>query len=301
VATLVRLDVCLCVITFAVACGGKKQEGAAASGGSAPAVSDAAAATAAALDASSVTAVSIDAAADVVDAAPAAAAPTETFLVVTDAVVPGKLVATARGDAAAVTALSGTRVELRGDGGRVCEATVGGVVPSPRCVGGKTTLVELVDPDGPCAGALYGVTPGRTLKTTKVQKASTEIETAASSDWDANTGRMAAEKQALEGLDEAGEIISVRVLRLADLPALALVYDKVHGNRGIVVYAVSGEGASIAVEELDGTRAPAPSKVVGLDVDGDRALDVVIGHAAGITLISGSGRDDAGASIYCDR
>jgi hypothetical protein len=36
-------------------------------------------------------------------------------------------------------------------------------------------------------------------------------------------------------------------------------------------------------------------------LDGDRALDVVIGHAAGAALIPGSGRDDDGASILCYR
>jgi hypothetical protein len=294
---------CLLSVALVAACSGKKQDGATASGsGTGTGSADAAQVTAVSLDAAAGVTGTVDAAAEITgtnDAAPASAAPTGAFLVVTDAVVAGKLVATARGDAAALTKLAGARVEVRGDGGRVCEATVGSLVPSPPCVG-KTPLVELVDPDGPCTGGLYAVAPGTKLATTKVQKASPEIETAATSDWDANVGRMAEEKKALEGLDEAGEIISVRVLRLGDLPALVLVYDKVHGKRGIEAYAVT-EGAAIAVEELGGTLAPAPSKVVGLDVDGDRALDVVVGHAAGVSLLAGTGRDADGASIYCDR
>src|SRR5690606_6318107 len=163
-------------------CGGKKQEGAAAGGassGTAPASGDAAPTV--------VDTMADDAMPVVVDAA-AAPAPPDTFLVVTSAVVPGKLVATARGGAAALSALAGARVELRGDSGRVCEATVGAIVDGPRCVG-RTPLVELVDHDAPCDDAFYAVAPGRALAATKVGKATPEIEAAATAYWDEGTGR----------------------------------------------------------------------------------------------------------------
>lgn len=273
-------------VGIVAACGGKKEPAPAA----APARDAAVAldAVAAPIDgAPAIDAAAIDAAA--IDAAVARAAPLGAFVIVATDEKTGKPMAATVGREAALQALAGTRLELRDERGRVCEATIGPVMPREGCQRWyPTPVAELVELSGPCGAAFYGVPPGTTLATVKVSKATRELELAAEAVFDEGTGRMAAEKQQLEGLDRAAEIVSTRVLRRDGARGLVLVYSLVHGHRTIDVFELATDDP-VTVRDLDSVRAPAPSRVVGADLDGDGVLDAIIAHDAGAAVVYGNG------------
>lgn len=266
----------MCIALGLVACGGKRDEPTPAASAPVVAVIDAPPPPPAPV---------IDAG---LDAPRAHAAPVGTFVVVTPDVVADTLVAATIGDEAAIGQLAGVRLELRDETGRVCEATIGPMLPRDQCLRSGARVAELIDRSGDCGGGFYGVTPGATVATVKVGKATPAIEAAAGAAFDEDTGRMANEKQQLEGLDRGAEILSTRVLQRDGAGALVLVYSLVHGDRTIDVYQLATDDPP-TVRVLSSLRAPSPSRVIGADLDGDGLLDAIIAHGSGVAAIYGGG------------
>lgn len=233
------------------------------------------------------------------DAAPARPAAPGDLVVVTDRAIPGRWLAAAPGGATRLAALEGVRFALHGDDGAGprCEATIGPVVTGERCLAYTGAAAELVDLSGDCAGAIVGVPPGERLLATRVAAVPADLDALVLEAFDGHTGRMADEKAALEELPEAAEVVSSRLLALGGAAPLVLVYARIHGARSIDVYRIRGDGDARAAEPLETLRAPAPSRVIGADLDGDGAVDAVIAHDAGVHLITGD-RDNVDLACY---
>lgn len=225
-----------------------------------------------------------DAAPTVADATtPAAPAPVDGFLFATSRAHPGHVLVASPAD---LSALAGTRWAFHDDKSRVCTATIG---PALDCAG--TPAAQLADAEGDCTTAMYGVPIDAKLAVTKVRAAAAPIDRAAGDAYGANEQRMADSKAAVEGGTPATVTrhTSTRVLERADHTSLVLAYGSIHDERAIIVYRLEGSPEQPELRELRELAAPAPSRVLGFSIDGDRALDVVIAHDRGAVLVTGAG------------
>lgn len=212
----------------------------------------------------------------------------------------------------------GARIELHDDRHVVCTATIGAAVavrygtisgdpgvalrtaktPLPAApmwaedkegvhIFGSYLAAPLVDASGDCSTALFATAVGRTFTLTRVAAAK-EWEAAAPDVFmNAREPGLASEKNALEGGDTPIRFTSVRRLGPAEGPSYALLYG-VAETRVIIVERVPGPDLA-AGRELASVYAQSPSSVTGVDADGDGAMDVVIGHPGGVSLVKSTG------------
>ena len=139
-----------------------------------------------------------------------------------------------------------------------------------------------------CRTAYFATAVDRSIKIVRVKAAKPDVERAAYDAFEA-LGRVgnARSKAALEKLSGV-QTISARVLDGGTGPSLVLVYANVNDNREIALWSMpprSDDTAPPELVELGAVAAPAPSHVVGFDVDRDGAIDAVIGHATGGALV----------------
>jgi hypothetical protein len=224
---------------------------------------------------------------------PAQPAPPGAFVIVTARAKAGKLLVTAAPDSAKLGELAGSRMAMFDDRGRVCAATIGAVIDAASCPG-RTPAAELMELDGACEKAIYGIAEDATLATTRVGKAADPVDRAATEMFGADDQRMHDEKAALEGIPHAdvANHVSTRVLERAGLDPIVLAYGTIHGIRTIALFAISttsGTPDKPSLIELGEVTAPSPSRVVGADIDGDGALDAVISHDQGVAYVPSRG------------
>ncbi len=213
----------------------------------------------------------------------------------------------------AYASVVGQRLALWGKDGKECTATVGGILAvgagtsydlrgrkhepedTPDLVATATAAAttwyaagDLVDITGKCEDEMFAVPETVKPKLVKVSAAK-DWEDAAEAAYDETDWvQEARAKVELEGSGSGVKMISVRKLKAATGPSLALVYASLNDKRTIGVFSVPGptfEGAKF----LGSVDAPAPSEVVGGDLDGDGLLDVVVSHLSGLALVRGNG------------
>jgi hypothetical protein len=137
-----------------------------------------------------------------------------------------------------------------------------------------------------CIG-VAAVPAGTPLEPVKLKAADKDLADKVVDALENGIGADADAKKQLEGMDgEPWDYVSTRVLAPASGAALAVAYIKYWGERSIAVFPVPPIGDNWPIATI---AAPAPSTVVGLDADGDGALDAVIQHADGAAIVFARG------------
>ncbi|MEJ7597231.1 MAG: hypothetical protein WKG01_04910 [Kofleriaceae bacterium] len=191
--------------------------------------------------------------------------------------------------------LQGMRVEVFGSGGKLCDAVVGAATIGT-C---KVTTVALTA-SGPCDGAIYARAPGDLLAVVMPVSATRQQRAAAERWFEDNPYRLANEAVELNGLDPKTlpELEVAQALAQQGLRGMTLMFAEADGRRKLHTAGwKDARGAAIG-EVSAAVAAPAPSRVLGADVDGDGATDALVSHAQGAALVFGADRPPV--TTICD-
>lgn len=136
----------------------------------------------------------------------------------------------------------------------------------------------------PCAGAMFATRAGAKVVTAKLKKGDA-IE-AAVTDAFAKTdlARMIEEKDLLEHVG-GWRTISTRILDGGTGPVLVLLYLKIRDDRSIAIFTMARDSEPPPLAYIDTVAATAPSRVIGVDIDGNGAMDAVVAHGKGAAII----------------
>jgi hypothetical protein len=204
----------------------------------------------------------------------------------------------------AAAAVRGQRLAVYSGGGDRCEAVVTDVyavrtleVPVDlrarvRDAAGRATLEDqlwraagdgfLAAAAPGCDGVLAVPAAAAPPAITRLQAASAEIDAEVRGAFERGRGADLDGKAQLEHLDGVPwRYISTRTLSPPHGDALAVAYVSIFGVRTIALFPLPTIGDNWPLTAI---AADTPSTVLGVDADGDGALDAVIGHPAGTAL-----------------
>ena len=149
--------------------------------------------------------------------------------------------------------------------------------------------VKLAGDPAACPGALIAVPASKKLAPVPLRSAKA-LQSAAFQQLDSSSfGEGISAKVQLERLSSGLSPISARMLTGATGPSLLLLYVSVLGKRSVAFYALPRPDSMSEAEYLGLTGASTPSRVLGADLDGDGAVDAVLGHGGGVTVVRQAG------------